>query len=1228
MIAPIPDNESERLAALKGFDILDTPPEEAFDRITRTVTAFLDVPIALVSLVDESRQWFKSRHGLDAGETPRDVAFCAHAILDDQVLVVEDAAKDKRFADNPLVTGEPNIRFYAGAPLCTKDGFRLGTLCAIDYAPRELTKTQEQVLSDLAQVVVDEMELRIAAKKAIEETAARQRIEDAYRESEARYRDMTEAGSDWVWEMGPDLRFTYFSESFLPIAGVEPAALIGKSRSDLAAASESPEKWEKHLDDLDNHRSFRDFQYELVRPDGTTQHIKVNGKSIFDEAGKFLGYRGTGTNVTAQVEAERRAKKAQTLLSDAVESIPSMVLLLDADDRFVLCNNEYWKTMAEIGDMLAPGTPFADICRVSAERGLVKGMQDDPEEWVRIRMARVHNPGGPVVHQQRDGRWVAIQDHKTKNGGTFIIRTDITELKRAQQELQTAHDELEHRVEERARELKESEARLRAVFDNTPVCMNLKDTEGRYLLINKPYEEWFDLAAEDIIGKKASEFLENATEVENLTSAERAVLETGEASEREVRVLRDDGKVFDRILIKYPVKSAEGSVQAIGTVAVDITERRQAERRLRAVAEAVSAASGEKLFDHLTEAVVHVLEADYAFIGELRDDEKSSIRTTSFFADGKTAENFEYDLAGTPCENVVDKTTCVYDRDIQKKFPEDSGLKTLGVESYVGIPLFGAEQEPLGIIVAMSRKPLDDPEKATDLLKIFAIRAAAELERKRAESALRESQELLQNLLDHSPAIIAIRDTAGRFRLINRAFEEAFGVTDDALRGKHIRDLMPNGFAKDLSEYDRKVIESGKPMIHEHPADLKRGGDRLLTARFPIRNDAGNIVAVGSIATDITEIRHTEETLREVEKQYQAVVEDQTEMISRHAPDGTRTFVNQSYCRYHGKTKKQLIGRSAYDGLTADDLKRLKAVYKSLTPENPTGEYEIAVPGPDGETVWQLWTKRAIFDEDGQVTEYQAVGRDVSDRKRAEALLQAALTEAEQANRAKSEFLATISHELRTPLNAINGFSEMLVGQVFGELGSQKYEEYAEDIRASSTHLLHLVNDILDLSAIEAGEFQLKKESLAIKEIAEDCSRFIVKTAGSKGIRYALSVPENLPPLRVDRRAVKQILLNLLSNAIKFTPEGGRVTLKAAASNGRHTIKVSDTGQGIAAEKLPGLTKPFVRGETDPHKSQEGTGLGLAIVASLVDFHDGELDIKSKVGKGTTVTVTLPNGAP
>jgi len=237
-----------------------------------------------------------------------------------------------------------------------------------------------------------------------------------------------------------------------------------------------------------------------------------------------------------------------------------------------------------------------------------------------------------------------------------------------------------------------------------------------------------------------------------------------------------------------------------------------------------------------------------------------------------------------------------------------------------------------------------------------------------------------------------------------------------------------------------------------------------------------------------------------------------------------------------------------------------------------------------------------------------------------------ALVEAEQANQAKSEFLATMSHEFRTPLNAILGFSDIISHQYLGPHGEKKYREYAADIHSSGEHLLELVNDLLDISAIEAGKQSLNKEGLTVTEMVAESFHAVSQKAQEKSIDLLTEIPETLPPLYADKRATRQILLNLLTNAVKFTPEGGRITVSASASNREIILKVADTGQGIPAERLPNLTEPFTKGAVDPHRTVDGWGLGLTITKSLIDLHDGKLDIASTVGKGTTVTVTLPNG--
>jgi two-component system, cell cycle sensor histidine kinase PleC len=232
---------------------------------------------------------------------------------------------------------------------------------------------------------------------------------------------------------------------------------------------------------------------------------------------------------------------------------------------------------------------------------------------------------------------------------------------------------------------------------------------------------------------------------------------------------------------------------------------------------------------------------------------------------------------------------------------------------------------------------------------------------------------------------------------------------------------------------------------------------------------------------------------------------------------------------------------------------------------------------------------------------------------------------AEEANLAKSRFLATMSHELRTPLNAILGFSEVMKSELFGGHTVSAYKEYSNDIHSSGEHLLTLINEILDLSRVEAGRFELKEEPVSLGHILEDCRHLLSLRAKKREIVIHESAEPYLPRLWADERAVRQVALNLLSNAIKFTPPGGGITIKIGwTSAGGQYFSVKDTGHGIPDEEIPVVMSSFGRGTLAQKNAEEGSGLGLPIVKGLVELHGGTFTLKSKVREGTEVIVVFP----
>jgi two-component system cell cycle sensor histidine kinase PleC len=247
----------------------------------------------------------------------------------------------------------------------------------------------------------------------------------------------------------------------------------------------------------------------------------------------------------------------------------------------------------------------------------------------------------------------------------------------------------------------------------------------------------------------------------------------------------------------------------------------------------------------------------------------------------------------------------------------------------------------------------------------------------------------------------------------------------------------------------------------------------------------------------------------------------------------------------------------------------------------------------------------------------------VADLRESQQQYAAEKTRAEEANQAKSKFLANMSHELRTPLNAIIGFSEIMESGMFGPLGADKYREYCGDIRSSGQYLLDVINDILDMSKIEAGRIRLEFEDLALDPLLNEAIRVVAARAEEKDLELTAKIAPELC-LRADRRALKQIVLNLLSNAVKFTPQGGRVTVRGRCTEDCIVLGIADTGIGIAKDALARLGRPFEQVESQLTKSHQGSGLGLAISKSLIELHGGRMRIRSTPGKGTMVVVRLP----
>lgn len=363
----------------------------------------------------------------------------------------------------------------------------------------------------------------------------------------------------------------------------------------------------------------------------------------------------------------------------------------------------------------------------------------------------------------------------------------------------------------------------------------------------------------------------------------------------------------------------------------------------------------------------------------------------------------------------------------------------------------------------------------------------------------------------------------------------------------------------------------------------------------------------------------------QAKNQLSQTVEQSPSMMFITNTEGTIEYANAKFYEVTEYSPEEIIGKSPRilkSGHTP------QSVYQDLWSTILAGRIwqgELEDRRKNGQSFWAEVTITPIRSEDGSITHYSSSHIDITERKKAEAQMREARDQAVIAYRVKSDLMANMSHELRTPLNAIIGFSSTILEGVFGPVGHEKYREYVGDIRQSGEHLLGLINDILDVSAMEAGAVELYEENVTLSDVVDTSVRFIGPRANSGQVSVRSTISPDLPQIYVDERRLKQILLNLLSNAVKFTPSGGEVLVSATLNkDGSLSFTVSDNGIGMDTLEIEKAMSPFGQVDSGLNRKHEGTGLGLPLTVGLVKLHGGTLELKSEKGSGSRVIITIP----
>lgn len=500
--------------------------------------------------------------------------------------------------------------------------------------------------------------------------------------------------------------------------------------------------------------------------------------------------------------------------------------------------------------------------------------------------------------------------------------------------------------------------------------------------------------------------------------------------------------------------------------------------------------------------------------------------------------------------------------------------------------------------------------------------------RENLTNALIRSEAENRAVIDSVSDVIFETDTSGKILFLNKTWQKITGFDIEQSKGLELfKMLHPQDQEKQAKDFQMLVRGQKQPYRSFTRLRTIDGTFRAVElAVSMIRQDeARNSRVVGTL-TDVEERRRAERALGEAEKKFRAIVENAAGGIFQLTPEGMYLSANPALARILGYDGPELLLRkvkNANETVYGNSRER-QAFLKELEERGALFNYETQVLTTKGTPIWVNENVRVVRDESGNTLYYEGSMEDITQRKEAEIALKEAKIKSDLANRAKSEFLANMSHELRTPLNAIIGFSEIIFKETFGPIGQDPYKEYSKEIYESGRRLLKVINEILDISRIEAGERRLNESVVMVPDVVKAALKLLDAKAEANKLTIT-NLLDELPSVVGEELAIKQIVLNLLSNAIKFTPHGGRVTISGEVDrDGALRISFTDTGVGLDEHEIEKALSPFGQVDSALSRSNAGTGLGLTLVDALIKLHDGKLELFSKKGIGTTATIIFP----
>jgi PAS domain S-box-containing protein len=986
------------------------------------------------------------------------------------------------------------------------------------------------------------------------------------RNVEDRFYQYADSSSDWFWETDTDNRFVFFSSHLFKSTGVSADEMLGVRREDLRLASNDPadhEGWENYLRCIEQRVPFKDFEYRARLPNDKELLIRANGKPFFDDNGEFLGYRGSAYDVTESIAGQRRQQYYQELIFNATAALRDGFYLFDVDDRLIFCNPQMKKLYNNISEQLEPGTHYEEMFAAAVEKQMEFKDDEEKQAWAdERRRHRDDEVGSPIDLRLKDGVHLRLVEQYLPSGELVGLISDVTESRLKQEELENAQ-----RIGKFG-SFRWDLKRHKLISCSPEFARIFGYSEDE--IFDLPGDFWIQAHHQDD-HERIIDYLNNLDPSVN-------------AYEIEYRILIPGGDVRNILEYGEAIWNSGEEIELRGSIQ-DVTESRQAAEEF-----------GEA--------------QRIAKVGSFRWDVRQKKLSSC-------SEEFARILGRSVAELLSDNTNMLIG-----VHPEDrEGLDQVYARADVTDELYETEYR----IVWQNGQIRHVVERGDTSIRRDGkvIEQLGTLQDVTESIQIKEELETAQRLARVGSWRWDIVDD--RLISCSKEFANIYGVSLDKiylhLEHEYEQVLHPEdrervvSFLKKSNKEYRGYEISYRIIRHDGQIRnvVERGEPTLI-------KDGVVLEQQGSIQ-DVTEHMAEQSERQRSEEMLEAAIENVPGGFLVVNADGLIERFNRKFFDLYPQQQFFINEGVPFDRFVQYGVD-LGVYHEAL--DDPAGwlERRLELHRSAGvEFLDRLNDGRWIQVALRQLPNGSRVGMYVDVTE-----LQQARESAEQANEAKSDFLASMSHELRTPMHGILSFTELGLKRL-DTLSQEKLRQYLENIQISGTRLLYLLNDLLDLSKLEAGKMQLDVTSVNLADLVTACIKEQNLRMREKNLS-SIFKPDLADALCVcDRNRILQVMTNIVANAIKFSPEAGEIRVDLEPVDSGYRIRVSDQGEGIPDEELDQVFDKFYQSVRNRNQSGS-TGLGLAVCREIISLHHGRIWAENNPQKGTSILLEIPREQP